>query len=204
LNFVRFPNSFPCLLFVRVFSDARASRSARWWQKLERRARERYAVLDRLDADYRWYRGQYEALEALVEAHRSPDRWLAYRAEALLDSPPEQDAQAAEGASAVVWVRTVLVERDDELRRAREDLENVRSLASAWEVELATARAQLQKGRAVLQEAEGLKTALADKTAALATAEEQLRQERAARQEAEGQVQRERAALVEARAALEQ
>jgi chromosome segregation ATPase len=45
---------------------------------------------------------------------------------------------------------------------------------------------------------------LVDKTAALATAEEQLRQERAARQEAEGQLQRERATLVEARAALEQ
>jgi hypothetical protein len=55
-----------------------------------------------------------------------------------------------------------------------------------------------------LQEVEGLKTALADKTTTLATAEEQLRQERAARQEAEGQLQRERAALVEARAALEQ
>jgi hypothetical protein len=70
-------------------------------------------------------------------------------------------------------------------------------------VEVAIARAQLQQGRAALQEAEGLKTALADMTAALATAEEQLRQERAARQEAEGQLQRERAALVEARAALE-
>jgi hypothetical protein len=121
---------FPCFLPVLVFSDARFSCSACWWRELERRARERYAVLDRLDADSRWYRGQYEALEALVEALRSPDRWLAYRAEALLDSPPEQGAQAAEGASAVVRVRTVLVERDDVLRRAREDLENVRSLAS--------------------------------------------------------------------------
>jgi chromosome segregation ATPase len=99
-------------------------------------------------------------------------------------------------------VRTVLVEWDDALRRAREDLENVCSLASTWEVEVATARAQLQQGRAVLQKAEGLRTALADKTAALATVEEQLRQERAACQEAEGQLQREWAALVEARAAL--
>jgi hypothetical protein len=63
-------------------------------------------------------------------------------------------------------------------------------------VELATARAQLQQGRAALQEAEGLRTALGDKTAALATAEEQLRQERAARQEAKGQLQWEQAALV--------
>jgi hypothetical protein len=127
-----------------------------------------------------------------------------YRAEALLDSPPEQGAQVAGGGYAVEKVRTVLVDRDDALRRAREDLENMRTLASTWEVEVATARVQLQQGRAALQEAEGLRTALADKTAALATVEEQLRQERAARQEAEGQLQREWAALVEARATLEQ
>jgi DNA repair exonuclease SbcCD ATPase subunit len=180
------------------------SRSAYWWQELERRAREQYAVLDRLDADYRWYRGQYEALEALVEAHRSPDRWLAYRAEALLDSPPEQGVQTVEGASAVVRVRTVLVERDDVLRRAREDLVGAHSLASMREAEVATARVQVQQGRATLQESEGLKAALVDKAAALTTAEEQLQQERAARQDAEGQLQREWAALVEVRATLEQ
>jgi chromosome segregation ATPase len=80
----------------------------------------------------------------------------------------------------------------------------VRSLASTWEAEVATVRVQLQQGRAALEETEGLKTALADKTAALTATEEHLRQERAARQEAEGQLQRERVALVEARAALEQ
>jgi hypothetical protein len=144
LKFVGLRHSFPCFLFVRVFSDAHTSRSACWWQELERRAREWYAVLDRLDANYRWYRGKYEALEALVEAHRSPDRWLAYRAEALLDSPPEQGAQIAEGASAVVQVQTVLVERDDALRRAREDLEGARSLASTWEAEVATTCVQVQ------------------------------------------------------------
>jgi hypothetical protein len=82
------------LPFLRscLFLTPVSSRSACWWQDLEHRARERYAVLDRLDADYRWYRGQYEALEALVEADRLPDRWLAYRAEALPDSPPEQGA----------------------------------------------------------------------------------------------------------------
>jgi chromosome segregation ATPase len=201
LSSIKFCDSFPCFLSVRVFSDARSSSSACWWQELERRARERYAVLDRLDADYRWYQGQYEAL---VEALRSPDRWLAYRAEALLDSPPEQGAQAAEGTSAVVRVQTVLVERDDALRRAREDLVGARSLASSWEAEVATARVQVQQGRATLQEAEGLKAALADKAATLTTAEEQLQQELAARQEAEGQFQRERAVLVEARATLEQ
>jgi hypothetical protein len=61
-------------------------------QDLERRARERHGTLDRLDAELDWYRGQYNALDALVKALRSPDRWLIYRAKALLDQPPEQDA----------------------------------------------------------------------------------------------------------------
>jgi hypothetical protein len=78
-------------------------------------------------------------------------------------------------------VRTALLERDDALRRAREDLDGARSLASTWEVEVATVRVQLQLGRAALEETEGLKTALADKAAALTAAEEQLRLERAAR-----------------------
>jgi hypothetical protein len=72
-------------------------------------------------------------------------------------------------------VRTALVEQDDALRRAREDLEGARSIASAWEAEVVTARAQLQWGRAALEKTEGLKTALADKDAALTAAEEQLR-----------------------------
>jgi chromosome segregation ATPase len=99
-------------------------------------------------------------------------------------------------------VRTALVERDDVLRRAREDLAGAHSVATAWEAEVITARAQLQRDRAALEETEGLKTALANKAAALAAAEEQLRQERVAHQEAEGQLQQERASLVEARTAL--
>jgi hypothetical protein len=140
----------PALFHIRAFLDARSSRLARWRQELERRARERYNALDRLDADLHWYRGKYEALDALVEALRSPDWWLAYRAEALLDLPPEQDAQAAGGASAVEMVRTALVERDDALRRACEDLAGARSVATAWEAEVVTARAQLQRDRAAL------------------------------------------------------
>jgi hypothetical protein len=169
---------------------------------LERRAQERYDALDRLDADLQWYRGQYEALDALVEALRSPDQWLACRAEALLDLPPEQDAQAMGGASAVERVRTALVERDNALRRAREDLAGACSVAVAWEAEVVTARAQLQQDRAALEgaqawqsqaeekakEAEGLRTTLEGKVAALAAAEEQLRQEGAARQQAETQL----------------
>jgi hypothetical protein len=38
-------------------------------------------------------------------------------------------------------LRTALVERDDALRRAREDLEGARSVAAAWEAEVVTVRA---------------------------------------------------------------
>jgi hypothetical protein len=74
-----------------------------------------------------------------------------YRAEALLDQPPEQDAHAGGDASAVEKVRTALVERDDTLRRAREDLAGARSVVAAWEDEVASARAQLQQDRATLE-----------------------------------------------------
>jgi chromosome segregation ATPase len=109
------------------------------------------------------------------------------------------------------------VERDDALRRAREDLAGARSVSAAWEAEVASACAQLPQDRETLQgarawrsqaeerakEAENLRTTLADKAAALAAVEEQLRLEQAARQQAETQLQQEHAALAEAQAALE-
>jgi hypothetical protein len=57
-------------------------------QDFERRAREWYDTLDRVDTERNCYRGQYNALDAL----RAPDRWLVYRVEALRDQPPELDA----------------------------------------------------------------------------------------------------------------
>jgi hypothetical protein len=113
-------------------------------QDLERPARERYDTLDRLDADLNWYRGQYDALDALVEALRTPDRWLVYRVEALRDQPLEQDARAAEDISVVERVKTALVDRDEVLHKAREDLAGARTVAVVWEAEVASARAQLQ------------------------------------------------------------
>jgi hypothetical protein len=56
---------------------------------LEGRARERYDALDRLDAELSWYREQYDALDALVEASRTADGWLVYRAEVLRDQLSE-------------------------------------------------------------------------------------------------------------------
>jgi hypothetical protein len=113
-------------------------------QDLERPAQERYDTLDRLDADLNWYRGQYDALDALVEALRTPDRWLVYRVEALRDQPLEQDARAAEDISVVERVKTALVDRDEVLHKAREDLAGARTVAAVWEAEVASARAQLQ------------------------------------------------------------
>jgi hypothetical protein len=128
---------------------------------------------------------------------------LVYRAEALLDHPPGQDAQGVGDVSAVEKVMTALVERDDALRRAREDLAGARSIAASWEAEVASTCAQLQQDRAALEgarawqsqaekkakEAEGLRTTLASKAAALAATEEQPHQEGAARQQAETQFQ---------------
>jgi chromosome segregation ATPase len=186
-------------------------------QDLERRAREWYDTLGRRDAELNWYRGQYNALDALIEALRTPDRWLVYRAEALRDQPPEQDAQAAKDVSVVERVKTALVDLDKALHKARDDLAGARTVAAAWEAEVASARAQLQQDCAALEgawawqsqaeekdkEVKGLRTTLADKAATLTTAEEQLRQERAARQQAEAQLQQEWAALAEDQATLE-
>jgi hypothetical protein len=147
-------------------------------------------------------RGQYNALDALVEALRTPDRWLVYRAEALRDQPPELDAQAAEDVSVVERVKATLVDRDEASHKEREDLAGARTVAGEWEAEVASAHAQLQQDRAALEgaqawqsqaeekakEAEGLRTSVADKAAVLAAAEKQLRQEQAARQQTEAQL----------------
>jgi chromosome segregation ATPase len=121
-------------------------------QELEGRARERYSALDRLDAKLSWYQGQYNTLDLLVEALRTPDRWLVYRVEALRDQPPVLDAQAAEDVSAVERVKTTLTDRDEALHKVREDLAWVRTLAPEWEAQVASVRAQLQHDRAALGE----------------------------------------------------
>jgi chromosome segregation ATPase len=129
----------------------------------------------------------------------------------------DQGAQAAEDASAVERVTTALLERDEALRKAREDLAAMRTVDAEWEMEVASTRTQLQQDHATLEgvrswqsqakekakEAEQLRVELAEKATVLATAEGQLQQEHSARQQAEAQLQRERSALEEARTALE-
>jgi predicted nucleic acid-binding Zn-ribbon protein len=169
-------------------------------------------------------REQRDALDALAEALRTRDGWLAYRAEALRDQLLELEGQSAARPSAIEWVRTALIDRDETLQQARGDLERARTVAADWEAEVVSVRAQNRQVCAELEEArsrrgqaeerareaeqkakeaEELKAALAAKVAAVVAAEEQLQQERAARQEAEGQLQQGQAALVDARSALE-
>jgi chromosome segregation ATPase len=191
---------------------------------LELRARDRYGALDQMSAELCQLQEQRDALDALAEALRTRDGWLAYRAEALRDQLLELEGQPTARASAIERVRTALIDWDEALQQATEDLERARSVAADWERELVSVWAERRRDRAELEEAqsqrsqakerareaeqrakeaEELKATLAAKAAAIVAAEEQLRQERAARQEAEGQLQQERAALVDARTALE-
>jgi chromosome segregation ATPase len=178
-----------------------------------------------MNAELRQLREQHDALEALAEALRIQDGWLSYRAEALRDQLLELEGQATAHPSSIERIRAALIDRDEALQQARGDLEKVRTVASDWEAEVATVRAENREVRTWLREAQSqqswaeerareaeqkakeadeLKAALAAKVSAVAIAEEQLRQERAAHQEAEGQLQQERAALADARSALEQ
>jgi hypothetical protein len=56
----------------------------------------------------------------------------------MQDQLLELDAQAAEDASAVEKVRTTLLEWDEALRKACEDLARARTVAAEWETEVAT------------------------------------------------------------------
>jgi hypothetical protein len=56
-----------------------------------------------------------------------------------------------EDISTVERVKTALVDRDEALHKTREDLAGERTVAAAWEVEVASARAQLQQDHVALE-----------------------------------------------------
>jgi chromosome segregation ATPase len=214
---------FPCSV-VFIFVSQRLLVFVCWRQELELHVCDRYGALDQMSAELRHLRKQRDAFNALAEALRTRDGWLAYRAVALRDQLLELEGQATARPSTIERIHTALIDRDEALQQARGDLERARTGATDWEAEVVSIRTQNREARAALmealsqrsrakeraredeqraKEAEELKAALAIKAAAVVAAEEQLRQERAARQEAEGQLQQERAALVDARSALE-
>jgi hypothetical protein len=118
---------------------------------LDGRAREKYGRLDRLSSERNWYRDQYDALDALVEALQTDNGWLEYRVEVMHDALLEQDVQAVEDASVVAKVRTTLLEWNEALRKACEDTAVVRVAAAEFERELASAQTQLQQDRVTLE-----------------------------------------------------
>jgi predicted dithiol-disulfide oxidoreductase (DUF899 family) len=65
----------------------------------------------------------------------------------------EQDAQAAEDVYTVAKVRTALLEREEVLQKAREDVAATRTVVAEWETEVASIRTQLEQGRATLDRA---------------------------------------------------
>jgi hypothetical protein len=45
----------------------------------------RYNRLDQLSSEHSWYRDQYDALDALVEALQTDNGWLEYRLQVVRD-----------------------------------------------------------------------------------------------------------------------
>jgi chromosome segregation ATPase len=124
-----------------------------WWQELELRARDRYGALDQMSAELRQLWEQRDALDALAEALRTRDGWLAYRVEALRDQLLELEGKSTARPSAIERVRTALVDRDEVLQQARGDLERARTVAADWEAEVASVRTQNRQVRVELEEA---------------------------------------------------
>jgi chromosome segregation ATPase len=112
----------------------------------------------------------------------------------------EHEGQAAARPPAIEQSCTDLIDRDEALQQARGDLEKVRTVASDWEAEVGTVRAENRELCTWLREAQSQQSRAQERAC---EAEQKARQERAARQGAEGQLQQERAALADARSALE-
>jgi chromosome segregation ATPase len=124
-----------------------------WWQELEIHARDRYGALDQMSAELRQLREQRDALDTLAMALRTRDGWLAYQAGALRDQLLELEGQPTPHASTVERVCTALINRDEALQQAREDLERARFVAADWEREMVSVRAECRRERAELKEA---------------------------------------------------
>jgi hypothetical protein len=78
---------------------------------------------------------------------------LAYQAEALRDQLLELEGQATARPSAIEWIRTALIDRDEALQQARRDAERAHTMATDWEAEVTSLRTQNREVRAWLLEA---------------------------------------------------
>jgi hypothetical protein len=104
---------FLVLLSLCSFFTARCSLvSVCWWQELELRTRNRYGALDQMSPELCQLRKWCDALDALAEALRTRDGWMAYRVEALRDQLLELEGQSTARPSTIERVRTALNDRD--------------------------------------------------------------------------------------------
>jgi chromosome segregation ATPase len=103
-----------------------------------------------MSAELRQLREQRDTFDALAEALRTRDGWLAYRAVALRDQLLELEGQAMVCPSAIERIRTALIDRDEALQQARGDLERARTVATDWEAEVISIWAQNREVRAEL------------------------------------------------------
>jgi chromosome segregation ATPase len=124
-----------------------------WWQELKLCARDRYGALDQMSTELRQLREQRDALDALAEALRTRDGWVAYRAEAQRDQLLELEGQSTARPSAIERIRTALIDRDEALQQVRGDLERARTVATDWEAEVVSVRTQNWQAHAELEEA---------------------------------------------------
>jgi hypothetical protein len=143
-------SSFSCLFLAA----RRLLASVCWRQELEHRARDKYGAFDQISAELRQLREQRDAFGVLAEVLRSQDGWLSYRAEALRDQLLEHEGQAAARPPALERICTALIDRDEALQQVRGDLEKMRTVASNWEAEVGTVRADDRELRTWLQEAQ--------------------------------------------------
>jgi chromosome segregation ATPase len=123
-------------------------------QKLERRAHDKYDAFDRVNAEVHQLRERCSAFDALADALRTPDGWLAYQAMAWRDELSESSRQDPARRSSLERVCTALIDRDEALWQARSDLEKMRTLATNWEAEVANVRGENRGLRSSLEGAQ--------------------------------------------------
>jgi chromosome segregation ATPase len=111
-----------------------------------------------MSAELHQLREQSDAFDALAEALRTRDGWLAYRAEALRDQLLELEGQSMVRPSAIERVRTALIDRDEALQQARGDLERACTVVTDWEAEVISIRTQNREVRVELMEAQSQRT----------------------------------------------
>jgi hypothetical protein len=123
-------------------------------QELERRARDKYGAFDRVNAELHQVRERCGSFDALADALRTLDGWLAYRATVLRDELPESTRQDPARRSSLERICIALIDRDEALWRARSDLEKMRTLATNWEAEVAGVRGENRELRSSLEGAQ--------------------------------------------------